>query len=66
MRVISQNRKIKIEFSGRRRGGCQIAIEFRDPDSQFLEIDCLLDQVSPYKKAGTLEKSALYHHKGCT
>ena len=25
----------KIDFEGRRRAGCQIAVEFRDPDNQF-------------------------------
>jgi catechol 2,3-dioxygenase-like lactoylglutathione lyase family enzyme len=35
----------KIDFEGRRRAGCQIAIEFRDPDDHHLEIYCFLDQV---------------------
>ena len=37
---------VKIEFEGRRRGGCQVAVEFRDPDGNFLEIYWGLDQVS--------------------
>jgi catechol 2,3-dioxygenase len=36
---------VQIDFEGRRRAGCQIAIEFRDPDSHHLEIYCFLDQV---------------------
>ena len=42
---------VHIEFSGRRRGGCQVALEFRDPDGHFLEIYCLLDQVGPDAEA---------------
>jgi catechol 2,3-dioxygenase-like lactoylglutathione lyase family enzyme len=36
---------VQIDFEGRRRAGCQIAIEFRDPDNHHLEIYCFLDQV---------------------
>jgi catechol 2,3-dioxygenase len=38
---------VKIEFEGRRRAGCQIAIEFRDPDGHWLEIYWGLDQIGP-------------------
>jgi catechol 2,3-dioxygenase len=38
---------VKIEFEGRRRAGCQVAIEFRDPDGHWLEIYWGLDQVGP-------------------
>ena len=38
---------VKIEFAGRRRAGCQVAVEFRDPDGHFLEIYWGLDQVAP-------------------
>lgn len=34
-----------IEFEGRRRAGCQIAVEFRDPDNHSLEIYWGVDQV---------------------
>ncbi len=34
-----------IVYEGRRRAGCQIAVEFLDPDGHHLEIYCLLDQV---------------------
>ena len=36
---------VKIDFVGRRRAGCQVAVEFRDPDNHFLEIFWGLDQV---------------------
>ena len=37
--------QVKIDFEGRRRAGCQIAVEFRDPDNHRLEIFWDLDQV---------------------
>jgi catechol 2,3-dioxygenase-like lactoylglutathione lyase family enzyme len=42
-----RKRGVKIEFEGRRRAGCQIAVEFRDPDGHWLEIYWGLDQVGP-------------------
>jgi catechol 2,3-dioxygenase-like lactoylglutathione lyase family enzyme len=36
---------VKVEFEGRRRAGCQIAVEFRDPDGHWLEIYWGLDQI---------------------
>ena len=36
---------VKIDFDGRRRAGCQMAVEFRDPDNHFLELFWGLDQV---------------------
>src|SRR5271170_6833817 len=36
---------VPIDFAGRRRAGCQIAVEFRDPDGHRLEIYWGLDQV---------------------
>ncbi|MEP7206200.1 MAG: VOC family protein [Casimicrobiaceae bacterium] len=38
---------VPIDFHGRRRAGCQIAVEFRDPDGHRLEIYWGLDQVRP-------------------
>lgn len=38
---------VTIDFEGRRRAGCQVAIEFRDPDGHWLEIYWGLDQVGP-------------------
>ena len=35
----------KIDFEGRRRAGCQIAVEVRDPDNHSLEIYWGVDQV---------------------
>lgn len=35
----------RIDFEGRRRAGCQLAVEFRDPDNHSLEIYWGLDQV---------------------
>ena len=36
---------VKVEFEGRRRAGCQVAVEFLDPDGHWLEIYWGLDQV---------------------
>ena len=36
---------VKIDYQGRRRAGCQMAVEFRDPDNHFLELYWGLDQV---------------------
>jgi catechol 2,3-dioxygenase-like lactoylglutathione lyase family enzyme len=38
-------KKVPIDFEGRRRAGCQIAVEFRDPDGHRLEIYWGLDQI---------------------
>ena len=35
---------VPIDFEGRRRAGCQIAVEFRDPDGHRLEIYWGIDQ----------------------
>jgi len=37
---------VTIDFNGRRRAGCQVAVEFRDPDGHRLEIYWGLDQVA--------------------
>lgn len=36
---------VQIDFDGRRRAGCQFAVEFRDPDNHRLEIYWGIDQV---------------------
>jgi catechol 2,3-dioxygenase len=36
---------VPIHFEGRRRAGCQIAVEFRDPDNHRVEIYWGVDQV---------------------
>jgi catechol 2,3-dioxygenase len=57
---------VPIQFEGRRRAGCQIAIEFQDPDGNNLEIYWNIDQVGPdgrvrppseWKQARTLEEA---------
>ncbi|HEX3954772.1 MAG TPA: VOC family protein [Stellaceae bacterium] len=35
---------VQIDFEGRRRAGCQLAVEFRDPDNHRLEIYWGIDQ----------------------
>lgn len=42
---------VNIEFEGRRRAGCQVAVEFHDPDGHFLEIYWGLDQMGPHDVA---------------
>ena len=37
--------EVKIDFEGRRRAGCQVAVEFRDPDNHSLEIFWAMDQI---------------------
>jgi catechol 2,3-dioxygenase len=41
-----RERGVPIVFEGRRRAGCQIAVEFRDPDGNNLEIYWSIDQIS--------------------
>src|ERR1700755_1027960 len=36
---------VTIDFVGRRRAGCQLAVEFRDPDNHRLEIYWGIDQI---------------------
>ena len=36
--------EVPIDFEGRRRAGCQVAVEFRDPDGHRLEIYWGIDQ----------------------
>jgi catechol 2,3-dioxygenase len=64
-----QKHAVPIVFEGRRRAGCQIALEFRDPDGNNLEIYWGLDQVgtngyvrpaSEWRQARSLE-DALAH-----
>jgi catechol 2,3-dioxygenase len=59
-----QKHGVPIHFEGRRRAGCQIAVEFRDPDGNNLEIYWGIDQVgsdghvrppSEWRQALTLE-----------
>jgi catechol 2,3-dioxygenase-like lactoylglutathione lyase family enzyme len=59
-----QKQGVQIHFEGRRRAGCQFAIEFQDPDGNNLEIYWNIDQVgttggarpaSEWRPARTLE-----------
>ncbi len=56
--------QVPIDFDGRRRAGCQLAVEFRDPDGHRLEIYWDIDQIgddgrarpaAEWKGAGSLE-----------
>ena len=40
-----RERGVPMVFEGRRRAGCQVAIEFRDPDDNNLEIYWNIDQI---------------------
>jgi catechol 2,3-dioxygenase len=40
-----QRHGVTIDFDGRRRAGCQLAVEFRDPDGHRLEIYWGIDQI---------------------
>ena len=66
-------RDVPISFEGRRRAGCQIAIEFMDPDGNNLEIYWNIDQVGPegavrpgseWRPAKTLEDAVANPVKG--
>jgi catechol 2,3-dioxygenase-like lactoylglutathione lyase family enzyme len=57
-------RGVPIHFEGRRRAGCQIAVEFKDPDGNNVEIYWGIDQIgtnqharpaSEWRQALTLE-----------
>ncbi len=47
---------VPIDFDGRRRAGCQIAVEFRDPDGHRLEIYWNIDQIGTNEKARPAEE----------
>ena len=38
-------RGVSLVFEGRRRAGCQLAVEFKDPDGNNLEIYWNIDQI---------------------
>jgi catechol 2,3-dioxygenase len=59
-----QQHDVPIVFQGRRRAGCQVAVEFHDPDGNNLEVYWNIDQVgttgqvrpaSEWRQARTLE-----------
>jgi catechol-2,3-dioxygenase len=47
---------VPLDFEGRRRAGCQIAVEFRDPDGHRLEIYWNIDQIGTNEKARPAEE----------
>jgi catechol 2,3-dioxygenase len=53
--------EVKIDFEGRRRAGCQVAVEFRDPDHHSLEIFWGLDQVGSDHRVRPPEEWAEEH-----
>lgn len=64
---------VPIVFEGRRRAGCQIALEFQDPDGNNLEIYWSIDQIgtegsvrpaSEWRPAKTLEEAVANPVKG--
>lgn len=64
---------VPIHFEGRRRAGCQIAVEFQDPDGNNLEIYWNIDQVgtdgaarpaSEWRQASSLEDAIANPVKG--
>jgi catechol 2,3-dioxygenase len=70
-----QKHNVPIHFEGRRRAGCQIAIEFQDPDGNNLEIYWNIDQVgtegtvraaAEWRPAKSLEEAVANPVKGQT
>ena len=47
---------VEIDFEGRRRAGCQLAVEFRDPDDHRLEIYWGIDQIGSDGRARPKEE----------
>jgi catechol 2,3-dioxygenase-like lactoylglutathione lyase family enzyme len=47
---------VTIDFEGRRRAGCQLAVEFRDPDNHRLEIYWGIDQIGSDGRARPAEE----------
>ena len=44
-------RNVPIHFEGRRRAGCQIAVEFKDPEGNNVEIYWGIDQIGTHQTA---------------
>jgi catechol 2,3-dioxygenase len=67
-----RERGVPIVFEGRRRAGCQLALEFRDPDGNNLEIYWGIDQIgtgaparaaSEWRQAKSLEDAHASHQR---
>jgi len=41
-----EKKGVQVDFHGRRRAGCQVSVEFRDPDDHRIEIFWAMDQVA--------------------
>ncbi len=68
-----QKHGVPIVFEGRRRAGCQIAVEFTDPDGNNLEIYWNIDQIgtegqarpaSQWRQSKTLEDAVAHPVEG--
>ena len=57
-----RERGVPIVFEGRRRAGCQVAVEFRDLDGNNLEIYWDIDQVGTDRRRATAERMAAGAH----
>ena len=55
---------VPIVFEGRRRAGCQVAVEFRDPDGNNLEIYWNIDQVGTTGEVPPAQRVAPGPHAG--
>jgi len=58
---------IPIHFEGRRGAGCNVGIEFKDPDGYSIELTCQMDQIpwdgearphDQHRRASSLEEAA--------
>ena len=47
---------VKISYLGRRRAGCQVAVEFFDPDNHMLEIYWGIDRIGTNENARPAEE----------
>ncbi len=65
-REFLKNQGVEIEFEGRRGPGCNVGIEFRDPDGYSVELTCQMEQIGwnasarphdMHRRASTLEEA---------
>lgn len=66
IREFLKRKGVEISFEGRKGAGCNIGVEFEDPDGYTIELYCNMDQVTPggrsrpaeqFKRAKTLEEA---------